>query len=399
MRRAKFFILFVVVSFFFGLLFFPVAARSQEPPIKIGLFGPMTGALSLLGLEARKGAEFALKEINAAGGVNGRKLELIIYDDRLDKAEAVSVANKLVGADKVVAAISGSASLTSIAASPVFNEGKTPLIVAYANAFNIVKGKPYAFRWASVADVQGYVMAKYAIQDKGYKKFALLIQDEEYGRGIGRGMEEGIKKWGGEVVFKQLFPPGEKEFRALLAKIKAVEPDAVFGSGFGIAHAPIVMQGTALGLFPKSQYFGSCTMGDLNWYTTVGKAGQGAIGILEFIRGVKDPKTLEFVAKWEKEFGTRIISHEAGLTYDATRLLADAIRRGGPTREGIKKALEETTSFVNLSGAVVKYSPIREPFLPLAIGQYDAENKIFNLLKYETDPDIIDPTRWAKYYE
>lgn len=377
----------------------PRDAVAKEDPIKIGFFGPLTGRFSGLGVDARRGFEFAARQINEAGGINGRQLKLYIYDDRGDRKEAVSVARKMIELDRVVAIVDGSLSLTSIAAAPVVNSKKIPMIVAYSNAVGVVKGNEYAFRWASVADVQGWVMAHHAVEKRGYKNFALFIQDEEYGRGIGNGMVKGLEKLGGNIVYKKFFSPGEKEFRSYLTAAKNLNPDAVFVSGFGPSLVSIGIQGYDLGLFPKAQYYGGCDMTEMDWFNSIGNKGNGAIGILEFVRGVDNPFTQNFVKTWAREFGSPIISHEAGLTYDASRLLFDTIKRGGATPEGIRKALGETKEFRNLSGVTVKYTDIREPILPLAIGEYEGGEKIFKLLEFTTELSLIDPRPWYKYYK
>jgi branched-chain amino acid transport system substrate-binding protein len=372
---------------------------SAQGPIKLGFFGPLTGRLSALGVEARRGAEFAIREFNEVGGLGGRKVELVLYDDRGDRKEAVSVVRKLIESDNVVAIDNGSLSLTSIAAAPVVNEAKIPMVIAYANAVGAVKGHDYAFRWCSVADVQGWVMAHHAIKKKTFKTFAMFVQEEEYGRGIANGAERGIEKLGGKIAYKKLFSPGEKEFRAFLTEVKALNVDALFASAFSSSLTALCRQGWDLGVFPKAQFYGSCTMTEIDWFEGIGAAGEGAIGVLEFIQTAPDPATAAFVQRWQKTYNTNIVSHQAGLTYDATRLLLDAMKRGGLTPAGIHKALRETKDFKNLSGVNVSFTELREPLLPLAIGQWDGQLKNFKLLEFVTDPALIDPRPWYQYYK
>jgi len=381
-----------------GVALLPASASAQGP-IKLGFFGPLTGRLSALGAEARRGAEFAIREFNDAGGLGGRKVELVVYDDRGDRKEAVSVVRKLVESDQVVAFDNGSLSLTSIAAAPAVNEAKVPMVVAYANAVGAVKGQEYVFRWCSVADVQGWVMAHHAVKTKGFKTFAMFVQDEEYGRGIANGVERGIGKLGGKVAYKKLFSPGEKEFRAFLTEVKALNVDALCASAFSGSLTALCRQGWDLGVLPKAQFYGSCTMTEIDWFEGIGAAGEGAIGILEFIQTAPDPGTAAFVQRWQKAHNTSVVSHQAGLTYDATRLLLDAMKRGGPTPAGIHKALRETKDFKNLSGVTVSFTELREPLLPLAIGQWDGKLKNFKLLEFATDPALIDPRPWYQYYK
>jgi branched-chain amino acid transport system substrate-binding protein len=376
----------------------PAAAMAQQT-IKIGFFGPLTEAFAGLGKEAKKGADLALKQANAAGGINGVRLELVSYDDRGNRTEAVAVSRKMIEQDKVVAIVGGSLSLTSIAAAPAINDAKVPMVVAYSNAVNVVKGNEYVYRWASVADVQGWTMVHHAMQERGFKRFALLMQDEEYGRGIINGAEVALKKLGGEVVYKKAFAPSEREFRAMLTEIKSQNVDAVLMSGFGPALTAVGRQGSELAVFPKAQFYVGCDLNEIDWFNGIGDYGDGTIGTLEFIAPNDHPFTKQFMADFEKEYGEKIIQHEAGLAYDATRLVVDAIKRGGTDREGIRKALGETKGFMNLSGVDVEFTELREPMLPIALGRWDKASKEIKLLKFVKDPALIDPRPWYQYYK
>lgn len=368
-------------------------------PVRIGFFGPLTEAFAGLGKEGKKGADFAVKQANAAGGIGGRPIELVAYDDRGNRTEAVAVSRKLIDQDKVVAVVDGSLSLSSIAAAEVINDARVPMIVAYSNAVDVVRGNEYVFRWASVADVQGWVMGHHAIQERGYRHFAILMQDEEYGRGIINGAEGALRKLGGDLMLKRTFAPTEREFRATLTQIKSLDVDAVLMSGFGPQLTAVGRQGTEMGVFPKAQFYVGCDMNEIDWYNGIGEYGDGTIGTLEFITPTDHPFTKQFMTEFQKEYGDQVIPHEAGLAYDATRLMIDAIKRGGVDREAIRKALAETKGFMNLSGVEVSLSELREPFVPLALGQWDRGTKLIKLLKFVTDAELIDPRPWYQYYK
>ena len=250
--KGKFLIMFLLGAIFV-LETVPMVLAAEKEPIRIGIFGPLTGPASMYGKMSQRGSEFAVKEANIEGGIDGREIKLYIYDDRMDRKEAVSVVRKMIELDKVVAIVGNSISSTSIAAAPVVDSMKTPMIASYSNALSIVKGHPYCFRWCSVADVQGYIMAWHATQKKGYKTFALILQDDEFGRGNGNGMEVGLEKFGGKIVYKAMHSPVEKEFRSQLTAIKELNPDAVFVAGF--SPAQVAIQGYDLGVFPKAQFY------------------------------------------------------------------------------------------------------------------------------------------------
>jgi branched-chain amino acid transport system substrate-binding protein len=381
-----------------GLTLSRRALAADAATVKIGTFGPFTGPAAGLGLEAKKGIEFAVAQFNAAGGSDGKKVELISYDDRGNRAEAVSVVRKMIENDGVQAIVGGSLSLTSIAAAPVVNEAKIPMVAAYSNAVGVVKGEDHIFRWASVADVQGWVMVHHAMKERNLKTFAILMQDEEYGRGISNGAERAIEELKGKVVYKKAFAPAEREFRAIMTEVKALGVDSVIMSGFSPSLTSAARTGYELEVFPKAQFYIGCSATEINWYNGIGSYGQGTIAALEFLAPTDHPFTRQFVTDYLKATGEKVVSHQAGLSYDSTRLLFDAMKRGGTTANGIWHALGETKSFMNLSGVEVKYTELREPMLPIALASWDSSAQQYKLVKFEQDPNLIDPRPWYKYY-
>jgi branched-chain amino acid transport system substrate-binding protein len=382
-----------------GLTLTNRAFAADSATIKIGTFGPFTGPAAGAGLEAKKGIEFAIQQFNAAGGLSGKKIELVSYDDRANRADAISVVRKMIESDGVQAIVDGSLSLTSIAAAPVVNDAKIPMIAAYSNAVGVVKGEDHIYRWASVADVQGYVIGHHAIRERKFKTFALLMQDEEYGRGIINGAEKAISELGGKVAYKKPFAPADREFRAIMTEIKALGVDSVIMSGFSPSLTSAARTGYEFEVFPKAQFYIGCAATEINWYNGIGNLGNGTIASLEFLATVDHPFTKKFVAEYTKATGEKVVSHQAGLSYDAARLLFDAMKRGGATSNGIWHALGETKSFMNLSGIDVKYTELREPLLPIALSSWDSAAQQYKLVKFEKDPAIIDPRPWYQYYK
>jgi branched-chain amino acid transport system substrate-binding protein len=373
-------------------------AFAAPESIKIGTFGPLTGPAAPLGIEAKKGIDFAVQQFNAAGGLNGKKVDVISYDDQGNQTQAISVVRKMIEDDGVQAIVDGSLSLTSVAASPVSSDAKVPMVVAYSNAIGAIKGENYAFRWASVADVQGWIMAHHAIKERHYKTFALLMQDEVYGRGVINGAEKGIETLGGKVAYKKPFAPTEHEFRAWMTEIKSLNVDSVIMAGFSPALVSAARTGYQLEVFPKAQFYISCAATEIPWYNGIGDYGEGTIGTLEFIAPTNNSFTKNFIDEYEKTTGERVVSHEAGLTYDATRLLFDAMKRGGDKSTDIYHALTQTKAFRNLSGIEVEYTELREPILPIALSAWDSKTHQYRLVKFVTDPGLIDPRPWYRYY-
>jgi branched-chain amino acid transport system substrate-binding protein len=377
----------------------PTGAGYAAEPIKIGWFGPLSGARAFDGQQALKGAEFAIKVINQDGGVQGRPLELVKYDSRGEKTEAITIARRLADRDAVAAVLGGDGSVASVAAAPVFEEKKVPLLVTYASAYSIVKGKPWVFRWGQEADVIGAVLGNFIIKDLKVAKVAVLTQDEEYGRGVTNGLVETLKKLGGQIVYNTPFPLGTRDFRHFLTEVKRINPDAVVGTGFGTTHVSIVKQGTDLGLFPAAKYVAPCTISEVGWFTAVGQEADKVKGAMEFSHGLDTPEMKRFVAAWGKEYPGVIPDHYAALNYESVFLLADAIKRGGTSRDGIRKGLATTENFVTLDRRVVKMSETREVIRAMYLGDYDSKEKVFRLIRWEQEPALLDPVPWDKYYK
>jgi len=156
-------------------------APAQEA-IKIGFFAPLTGFAAVDGASTKHSAEIAVEELNAAGGIKGRKIELVVYDDRHDSKEAVAVANKLVEKDQVVGVVSGSYSMPSRVAAPIFAKAGLPMTVAYAVHPDVTKAGPCVFRNGYLGQVEGWAGAEAAVKLHKARRIAALTVDNDFGR-------------------------------------------------------------------------------------------------------------------------------------------------------------------------------------------------------------------------
>ncbi len=388
----------IIFALTLALMLVANGSASAAEPIKIGVFGPMSGPVAHAGTDSKLAAQLLAKEVNAKGGINGRPIELYLYDDRLDNREAVAIANRLSRLDKVDAAICSSYSGPCIAAARVFDREKVPMIAAYAGSVKVVKGTKYIFRWANLADVMGYAIAYEGSRVMGLKRWAVLTVDNEFPLGGLRGFKEGLKKWGGELVYDKIIQFREQDFKPYLTAIKALNPEAIYLNGFGIQITGLRRQGADLGIFPKTKSFSMCVAIEQVIFKSVGEAGRGHIGLVPFSRSGRTPQMLELIEKWKKAYDTDIIGHEAGLTYDSLLLLLEGAQRGGGSREGIYKGLASITEHISVAGLPAKYSPIHEVIRPLFVAEYDPDNTIYRIIGEVGDPEILDPAPWYKYY-
>src|SRR5258706_10028096 len=185
-----------------------VGPAGAQGPIKIGFFAPLTGFAAADGASAKHSAEIAVEEINGAGGIKGRKLELVVYDDRHDSKEAVAVANKLIEKDQVVGVVSGSYSMPSRVTAPIFAKAGVPMTVAYAVHPDVTKAGPCVFRNGFLGQVEGWAGAEAAVKIQKAKRIAVLTIKNDFGATTGSAFIERARKLGAEVVSEQVYPLG-----------------------------------------------------------------------------------------------------------------------------------------------------------------------------------------------
>ena len=212
--------------------------------IRIGLAGPLTGANAAFGEQLWRGAFQAMQDINASGGVdNGRKIELIKGDDACEPKQALNVANRLVDADKVVAVIGHFCSSSTIPATTVYHEaGMLAMTPASTNPLVTERRMPTIFRTCGRDDQQGAVSADFIVRRLKAQKVAVLHDKDTYGQGLADAMRARLNVLGVKEVLYEGLTRGEKDFNALVTKIKAVKADVVYFGGLHSEAGPLVRQ-------------------------------------------------------------------------------------------------------------------------------------------------------------
>jgi len=223
-----------------------LAAVPAFAQIKIGAAGPMTGSDAVFGEQMKRGAQMAVDEINAAGGVNGQKLELLIGDDACDPKQATAVANKMV-TDKVVFVAGHYCSSSSIPASDIYKEGKILQITPASTnpaltdaAF--AKGNTTVFRTCGRDDVQGATVGAYIIKNNKNAKIAVLHDKSPYGKGVADETVKALAKGGIKPAMYEAYNDTDKDFTALINKMKQAKIDMIVLGGYHTAAAMLVKQ-------------------------------------------------------------------------------------------------------------------------------------------------------------
>src|SRR5215212_4663683 len=226
-----------------------VTALYAADTIKVGEFACLTGKDATFGQSQHKGILLALEELNAAGGVLGRKIDLISDDNQSKPGESATVAKKLLSRDKVIALLGEVTSGRSLEVAPLAQNAKIPMIATGATNPAVTEKGNYIFRVCFIDPFQGTVMAKFAKEELKAKKVATLTSvSNAYSVGLTKYFKETFTANGGTVVAEQKFNEGDKDFRAQLTAIKAANVDAIFIPGYYTEAALIARQARSLGI-------------------------------------------------------------------------------------------------------------------------------------------------------
>ena len=356
--------------------------------IKIGFFAPKTGPAAADGESATNSARLAVDQINSAGGVLGKKLELVEYDDQLDPKQAVAIAQRLTTRDGVVAVVSGSYSGPTRAAAPIFERAKLPMIAAYAVHPDIPKAGDFIFQQSFSGVVQGRAAAVVAAEQLKAKRISILSVDNDFGQTIVDGFREQAQKLGLEIVSTDKFKIGDKEFSPILTKINEQNPDVLFVVGYAPEGAQIVRQARSLGL--KAKILGTEGLDStVQFLEVVGDAGDGVVIVTNLNRDDTDPQTQAYIKAYRDRYG-----HDPDMVgasvYDAFQLLAEAIKRAGSTDPvAIRNALAGITDFRTVTGPLYRYDEIGQALKPVAVQQ--VKDGAFHHLSEVTSLDVITP--------
>ena len=331
------------------LLALAAASRAAEP-IKLGEIESLTGKEAAFGQSSHRGIQMAVDEINARGGVLGRPLVIVVEDNQSRPGDSATITKKLVGRDKVVAVLNGGTSSTCLECAPICQTARIPFVATTATAPEVTEKRDYVFRTCFIDPFQGAVLAKFARTTLHAKRIALLTSvSASYSVGLSRVFRERVAALGGEIAIEQKYAEGDKDFRAQLTAIKAINPDAIAATGFYTEAALICKQARELGL--TVPIFGGDGWEAPELIEIGGAAVNDTFYASHYSSESTEPAVREFVAKFRARFGGDTPDSMAPLAYDATLIIAEAIARAGTT-EGpkLRDALAATKDFPGVTG-------------------------------------------------
>jgi branched-chain amino acid transport system substrate-binding protein len=334
--------------------------------IQVGFFGALTGPTATFALSGRNGVTLAIEELNAAGGVlGGKHIELLVEDDRGEATEAASAVSKLITRDHVVALIGEQASSRSIAAAPIAQSYGVPMISPTSTNVEVTKKGDYIFRACFTDPYQGAVLSIFARKNLGANTAAQLVDvRNDYSVGLSQAFRESFVKAGGRIVAEQKYSEGDSDFSAQLTAIRPLDPDVLVVPGYYTDAGLIARQAKSLGL--RAVLLGGDGWDSPKLTEIGGEAIEGAHFSNHY--SVEDPSAAvrQFVAAYRKKYGTNPDSI-AALSYDAAKLLADAIRRAGSTEgKRVRDALADTKDFAGVSGKITMDAD-RNPIKPAVV--------------------------------
>jgi len=365
------------------------ATANAAEMIKVGLLAPLTGFAAADGASVKNSVDLAVEKINKAGGLLGKKIELVTYDDRADAKEAVALAQKLIQQDQVVGLVAGSYSMPTRAVAPLFQDEGLPLVAAYAIHPDVTKAGDFNFRNGFLGAVEGRAAAHTAVELLKAKKIALLTSDNDFGRTLAEGFNEYLAKFAkgkAEIVMALTYPMSEKDFKPYLSKIKEVNPDVIFSSGYYFQTGPVLKQARELGM--KTQIIGEEGADSPKTLEIAGDAAEGFVIVTNLNRDDKRPFVQEFLKEYETRF--KIQPDMVGASaYDAFMILCDGIQRAKSTGgKAVRDAIAATKDYNGLTGVIKGFNK-GEVVKEVQVQQVKSGR--FRYLGVITDPALITP--------
>ncbi|MCD6193333.1 MAG: ABC transporter substrate-binding protein [Candidatus Aminicenantes bacterium] len=339
----------VVILIIAALAVLIVVTQTKREPeeIKIGVIVPLTGGSAKYGEDIKRGYDLAVEEINAEGGVRGRKIRLIYEDSEGKPEKAVTAAQKLIQRDRVVAILGPLWSSPTLAVAPICEKNKVVLLSSGSSSPKITDAGDYIFR-NELSDKYGAEQTAKLFFNLGFKKIAIIYVNNDFGIGYKDVTEQIYKNLGGVVTTTQSFEQDATDFRTQLLKIKDTNPEGLFIVGYK-EMILILKQMREFGI--NAQILSVALFEDPEIIEKVGDVAEGAIYTYY---GTFDPKSQEsrikeFVKKFEERYH-KLPEYYAPIGYDAVKILALAIEKGGFAPEQIKEALYQIKDFPGLSG-------------------------------------------------
>jgi branched-chain amino acid transport system substrate-binding protein len=357
------------------------APKAAGDTIKIGFLGALTGDVAMFGKPTLEGMKMAAEDLNAAGGVLGKKIEIVEADNRGDKQEGASVTQKLISRDNVIAIVGDPTTGITKVAAPIAQKAQVLLISAGATGPGVVENGDFIFRNTLLDSVAIPACIDYFANDLKYKKVAIITSDNnDYSVGFSQTFRDAAKGKGIEIVADEKVKDGDKDFSGQVTNIKAKKPDVIFFSGYYTEGALIMKEARKQGV--KANMFGGDGLFSPEFIKLGGSAVEGSMSALGFAPEQATPETAKFIEAFSKKFTGQVPGLFDAQGYDGVMMIADAIKRANSADPKVfKTAMASTKNFQGVSGTITiraNREPIKTPLCLLAVkdGKFALKAKV-----------------------
>jgi len=349
--KSKIILIIVAIAIVTGLIYWGVASESQprgtNEPIKIGYIGALTGKSAYIGTYIKNGLDLAVEEINAAGGINGRKIEVIYEDSKSDTNEAVKAVNKLINLDQVPMIIGFDSSSSVLAAAPIAEQNKVILFAPIASAVEITNAGDYVFRNRESSFLHGEKMAELAFNNLNLKTTAIVAVNSENGLGYQAGFVKKFEELGGAISSIDNYVKGEKDYRTLLTKVKENKPQAIYLAGYAVDMGEIIKQAHDLGI--ESQLLASAGIETKDLFTVINPPlGNGLIYSYPAFNP-EDLAIADYQKRFEAKYGKKSEAFAAN-SYDALKIIANALEVCGTQTDCVRDEIYKIKDYSGVGG-------------------------------------------------
>lgn len=356
-------VMIMLILAFVGIAAIPVWAAD----IKIGLISSLTGPVSTYGQSVRNSVEMAVDEINAAGGINGSKINLIIQDDKGDATEAANVTRYLIDREQVALIIGPVITPCVMASAPIAQEAGIPLITPTGTGDSITAIGDYIFRAAYKDSLQGSAMARFAREVLGLKTAAIIYDiANDYSTGLMNAFKKTYEELGGKIVTIQSYTTGDRDFSAQLTSILMANPEGLFIPDYHSAAGPILLQASQFGINAAKLGVDGWDSPDLKPLS--GGNDEGGYFINHYSPLDTREATVEFANKYRERYGQEPDAL-AALGYDAVLIVKATLEQANSTDPVVIKDAMGTVKNVVAATATIDMDPEGTPYKPLVILQ------------------------------
>lgn len=323
-------------------------SKADSDTIRIGLAAPISGTQAQYGQAFKNGAELAAAQVNEAGGIDGKKVEIVVQDDKGDSNEAVNVANKFVSDKSILAVVGHFNSSATLATAPVYNKNKIVEISPSSSAPGVTDAGEYTFRVITTDAFQADYLANWT-KELGYGKVALIYEQSDFGLGLLDVYKKSAPANNIDIVAAEAYNPGDKDFSTVLTKIKEKQPEAIFIGGFYNEAALIAQQAKKLNL--NVDFIGVDSLYSEALLDLGKDSVEGFKLIGFFFPGGENAEATKFAEQYQAAYNSKPDTY-AAYSYVATSVVLEAIKEKGADRESIKTYLETLKDYKGATGVL-----------------------------------------------